>query len=88
MNRDPFPTLPKPIQGPPVGAPVEPVPDPTEARLLGLESAFYDMQSRLQRFEDHCAYLNNKNMMLVESLIRVHRVRPNSGPDRHMLTSH
>lgn len=75
MNRDPFPAPPKPPQGPPLGAPVEPVPDPIEARLMGLESAFYDMQSRLQRFEDHCAYLNQKNMTLMDSLFKVHRVR-------------
>ncbi|ORX99563.1 HSF-type DNA-binding-domain-containing protein [Clohesyomyces aquaticus] len=73
IHRDSFPTGPKIPSGPPAGAPVEPMPDPVESRLNVLEHSLYDMHTRMQRSEDSCAYLNQKNQMLMEGLMRCHQ---------------
>lgn len=75
IHRDSFST-PKVPSGPPAGAPVEPMPDPVESRLNVLEHSLYDMHARMQRSEDSCAYLNQKNMLLMEGMMRCHQVRP------------
>jgi hypothetical protein len=74
IHRDSF-SAPKLPSGPPAGAPAEPMPDPTEARLHALENSLYEMHARLQRSEDSFAYLNQKNMLLMEGTMRCHQVR-------------
>ncbi|KAF2191412.1 HSF-type DNA-binding domain-containing protein [Zopfia rhizophila CBS 207.26] len=73
IHRDSFSTGPKVPAGPPAGAPVEPMPDPVESRLNVLEHSLYDMHTRMQRSEDSCAYLNQKNLVLMEGLMRCHQ---------------
>ncbi|KAF2263774.1 hypothetical protein CC78DRAFT_266944 [Lojkania enalia] len=72
IHRDSFST-PKVPSGPPAGAPVEPMPDPVESRLNVLEHSLYDMHARMQRSEDSCAYLNQKNLVLMEGMMRCHQ---------------
>lgn len=73
IHRDSFST-PKVPAGPPAGAPVEPMPDPVESRLHNLENSLYEMHVRMQRSEDSCAYLNQKNLALMEGVMRCHQV--------------
>jgi hypothetical protein len=73
IHRDSFST-PKAPSGPPAGAPAEPMPDPIESRLHVLENSLYDMHARMQRSEDSCAYLNQKNLALMEGMLRCHQV--------------
>ncbi|KAF2198930.1 hypothetical protein GQ43DRAFT_137583 [Delitschia confertaspora ATCC 74209] len=75
IHRDSFSTGPKISTGPPAGAPIESamVPDPLESRLIALEHNLYDMHARMQRSEDSCAYLNQKNQVLMEGLRRCHQ---------------
>jgi hypothetical protein len=73
IHRDSFST-PKVPSGPPAGAPVEPMPDPVESRLNVLEHSLYDVHARMSRTEDSCAYLNQKNMLLMEGMLRCHQV--------------
>ncbi|KAF2871993.1 HSF-type DNA-binding-domain-containing protein [Massariosphaeria phaeospora] len=72
IHRDSF-SSPKVPSGPSAGAPVEPMADPVESRLSVLEHNLYDMHARMQRSEDSCAYLNQKNMMLTEGTMRCHQ---------------
>ncbi|KAK1911592.1 hypothetical protein P3342_012894 [Pyrenophora teres f. teres] len=72
IHRDSFST-PKLPTGPPAGQPVEPMPDPTEARLQNLEHSLYDMHAKMQRSEDTCAYLNQKTLVLAEGMMRCHQ---------------
>ncbi|KAF1842398.1 uncharacterized protein K460DRAFT_409815 [Cucurbitaria berberidis CBS 394.84] len=72
IHRDSF-SAPKLPTGPPVGQPVEPMPDPVESRLNGLEHSLYDMHARMQRSEDTCAYLNQKTLVLMEGMMRCHQ---------------
>ena len=74
INRDSFST-PKVPTGPPAAPPAEPMPDPIDSRLLALESHLYDMHARLRRTEDGYAYVNQKNMVLLEGMLRCHEVR-------------
>lgn len=74
IHRDSFSTGPKVPAGPPAGPPVEAMPDPVESRLNALEHSLYDMHTRMQRSEDGCAYLNQKNQVLMEGLMRCHQV--------------
>jgi hypothetical protein len=86
IHRDSFSTGPKVPAGPPAGPPVEPMPDPVETRLNALEHSLYDMHTRMQRSEDGCAYLNQKNQVLMEGLMRCHQVGPAvSRPDLQWL---
>ncbi|MBE7180829.1 MAG: hypothetical protein INR71_06400 [Terriglobus roseus] len=65
------------VQQPLPGAvPVEPVPDPVEARLAMLEHNMYDVHHRLTRAEDGNAFLNSKCQALTEGLLRCHQVSP------------
>jgi hypothetical protein len=73
IHRDSF-TAPKQPAGPPANAPVEPMPDPIEQRLHVLENSLYEMHARIQRADDSCAYLNQKNMVLMEGMMRCHQV--------------
>ncbi|KAF1959803.1 HSF-type DNA-binding domain-containing protein [Byssothecium circinans] len=72
IHRDSFSTPKVPI-GPPAAPTVEPMPDPVESRLNVLEHSLYDMQTRMQRSEDSCAYLNQKNMLLLDGMTRCHQ---------------
>lgn len=72
IHRDSFST-PKVPTGPPTGAPVEAMPDPVDSRLLSLENNLYEMHARMQRSEDSYAYLNQKNVMLMEGVLRCHQ---------------
>jgi hypothetical protein len=56
------------------GTPAEPMPDATEARLLTLESAYYEVQSRLARTEDSYALMSSRCQALTEGLVRCHQV--------------
>lgn len=49
------------------------MPDPVESRLAVLENSLYDMHARMQRSEDSCAYLNQKNLLLMEGMMRCHQ---------------
>ncbi|OMP81858.1 hypothetical protein BK809_0006167 [Diplodia seriata] len=72
IHRDSFSTGPK-AAAPSSGAPVEPMPDPVEARLQMLEHSLYDMHARLARTEDSYAYVNQRCNVLTESLMRCHQ---------------
>ena len=74
IHRDSFST-PKVPSGPPVGPPVESMPDPVESRLAALEHGLYDMHARMQRSEDSCAYLSQKNTILMDNMIKCQQVR-------------
>jgi hypothetical protein len=50
------------------------MPDPVESRLNVLEHSLYDVHARMSRTEDSCAYLNQKNMLLMEGMLRCHQV--------------
>jgi len=75
IHRDSF-SAPKVPTGPPAGAPVEPMTDPVESRLNVLEHSLYDVHARMSRSEDSCAYLNQRNMLLMEGMLRCHQVCP------------
>ncbi|KAF2016126.1 hypothetical protein BU24DRAFT_194291 [Aaosphaeria arxii CBS 175.79] len=72
IHRDSF-SAPKIPTGPPAGAPVESMPDPVESRLHVLENSLYDMHARVQRSEDSYAYLNQRNSLLMEGMMRCHQ---------------
>ncbi|KAL1636461.1 Flocculation suppression protein [Neofusicoccum ribis] len=72
IHRDSFSTGPK-SSAPSSGAPVEPMPDPVDARLQMLEHSLYDMHARLARTEDSYAYVNQRCHVLTESLMRCHQ---------------
>lgn len=74
IHRDSFST-PKVPSGPPAGPPVESMPDPVESRLASLEHGLYDMHARMQRSEDSCAYLSQKNAILMDNMIKCQQVR-------------
>lgn len=69
IHRDSFST-PKGPSGPPAGPPVDSMPDPAESRLAALEHGLYDMNARMQRSEDSCSYLSQKNTILMDNLIK------------------
>ncbi|KAK5319010.1 Flocculation suppression protein [Exophiala xenobiotica] len=54
------------------GTPAEIMPD-TDQRLAGLEQAFYDMLSRLQRTEENNALMSSRCQALTEGMVRVHQ---------------
>jgi hypothetical protein len=56
------------------GTPAEPMPDTTEARLLNLESAYYDLNARLARTDDSYALMSSRCQALTEGLVRCHQV--------------
>jgi HSF-type DNA-binding len=64
------------------GTPAEPMPDTTEARLLNLESAFYEMHTRLARTEDSYALMSSRCQALTEGLVRCHQVGQSATPNR------
>lgn len=74
IHRDSFSTGPKATTQQQPGTPVEPVPDPFEARLAMLEHGMYDVHVRLQRAEDNSVYYNQKCQALTEGLLRCHQV--------------
>lgn len=74
IHRDSFST-PKGPSGPPAGPPVDSMPDPAESRLAALEHGLYDMNARMQRSEDSCSYLSQKNTILMDNLIKCQQVR-------------
>lgn len=74
IHRDSFPAGPKVAAPPMPGTPVEPMPDPVEARLSMLEHNLYDMHNRVARSEDAHAYVTSKCQMLTDGLLRCHQV--------------
>ncbi|KAF2432825.1 hypothetical protein EJ08DRAFT_584967 [Tothia fuscella] len=72
IHRDSFSAGPKPSIPQP-GAPVEPMPDPVEARLNILEHNYFDMHARLARSEDTSTFFNTKCTFLTEGLLRCHQ---------------
>ena len=72
IHRDSF-TGHKPNASQP-GTPAEPVPDPTEARMLNLEYAFHDVNARLARTEDSFTLMSSRCQALTEGLVRCHQV--------------
>ncbi|KAJ9649776.1 Flocculation suppression protein [Coniosporium tulheliwenetii] len=73
IHRDSFPAGPKVAAPPLPGTPVEPMPDPVEARLSMLEHNLYDMHNRVARSEDAHAYVTSKCQMLTDGLLRCHQ---------------
>ncbi|KAF2107861.1 HSF-type DNA-binding-domain-containing protein [Lophiotrema nucula] len=73
IHRDSFSSAPKVPSGPPPGAPAEQMTEPVESRLSLLEHSLYDVHARMQRSEDSCAYLNQKNAVLMEGMMRCHQ---------------
>ncbi|EON65377.1 hypothetical protein W97_04615 [Coniosporium apollinis CBS 100218] len=73
IHRDSFPAGPKVAAPPMPGTPVEPMPDPVEARLSMLEHNLYDMHNRVARSEDAHAYVTSKCQMLTDGLLRCHQ---------------
>ena len=72
IHRDSFPSH-KAVASQP-GTPAEPVPDATDARLMNLEHALYDMHNRLSRSEEGNAALNVRCQGMAESLTRCYHV--------------
>ncbi|KAF2007147.1 hypothetical protein P154DRAFT_184690 [Amniculicola lignicola CBS 123094] len=72
IHRDSF-SAPKLPTGPPAVPAVEPMPDPVESRLSILEQHLYELHTRMQRSEDTCSYLNQKNSVLMEGMMRCHQ---------------
>jgi HSF-type DNA-binding len=72
IHRDSFSGQ-KPTSSQP-GTPAEPMPDTTEARLLNLEHAFYEVHSRLARTDDSYALMSSRCQALTEGLVRCHQV--------------
>lgn len=74
IHRDSFSNAPKmtiqPPPPPPPGAPMEPMPDPVEARLNMLEFNLQELHVRLSRTEDAFSNLSSKCQMLSEGLSR------------------
>jgi hypothetical protein len=73
IHKDSF-SAPKVPSAPPPGAPVEPMPDPVESRLNGLEHSLYEMHARVSRTEASYDYLNQRNSLLMEGMMRCHQV--------------
>ncbi|KAF2834909.1 hypothetical protein M501DRAFT_943021 [Patellaria atrata CBS 101060] len=72
IHRDSFSTGPK-VAVPTPGTPVEPMPDPVEARLSILEHNLYEVHNRLARSEDNCTFMATKCQLLSEGLMRCHQ---------------
>lgn len=72
VHRDSYPSVkPPPYSHPgPPPEPIQPPIDSTEARMAQLESAMYDMHSRIVRGDDMTQALYAKNQVLVEALTR------------------
>ncbi|KAK3075552.1 hypothetical protein LTS18_014019, partial [Coniosporium uncinatum] len=73
IHRDSFSGAGQKSATPQAGPPVEPMPDPVEARMAMLEHNFYDVHSRLARTEDNAAYLATKCSILTDGLMRCHQ---------------
>src|ERR1700761_6951566 len=70
ITRDSFSNAKPSVSQP--GTPAEILPD-TDQRLAGLEQAFYDVHSRLQRTEESYALLSSRCQALTEGLVRCHQ---------------
>ncbi|KAL4803920.1 HSF-type DNA-binding-domain-containing protein [Aspergillus unguis] len=68
IHRDSFPGHKTAVSQP--GTPAEPVPDASEARLIGFEHMLYDMHNRLSRAEEGNAALNARCQAMAESISR------------------
>ena len=73
IHRDSFSSPHKPSVSQP-GTPAEPVVDPTELRLQGLEHSIFDLHARLSRTEESNTALSAKCHVLNESLVKCHQV--------------
>jgi hypothetical protein len=85
IHRDSFST-PKVPSGPPAGPPTDAMPDPVESRLAALEHGLYDMHARMQRSEDNCAFLTQKNTILMDNVIKCQQVGLLTASDLLQLT--
>ena len=77
IHRDSFSSPHKPSVSQP-GTPAEPVVDPAELRLQGLEHSVFDLHARLSRTEEINTALSAKCHVLNESLVKCHQVRRSS----------
>ncbi|KAI9719771.1 MAG: hypothetical protein M1812_003259 [Candelaria pacifica] len=72
IHRDSFSSTHKPSPSVP-GTPAEPMPDPTDARLVNLEHNLYDLHARLARTEESYSMVSAKCQALTEGLLRCHQ---------------
>ncbi|CAD6574888.1 MAG: hypothetical protein ASARMPRED_006964 [Alectoria sarmentosa] len=72
IHRDSFSSPHKPSVSQP-GTPAEPVVDPAELRLQGLEHSIFDLHARLSRTEESNTALSAKCHVLNESLVKCHQ---------------
>lgn len=84
IHRDSFSSAPKMPTPQPAGTPMEPMPDPVEARLNILEWNLQDLYSRLARTEEAFVTAQNKCNVLSEGLTRCHQW--SSELSSHLLT--
>ena len=73
IHRDSFSSPHKPSVSQP-GTPAEPVVDPAELRLQGLEHSVFDLHARLSRTEESNTALSAKCHFLNDSLVKCHQV--------------
>ena len=73
IHRDSFSSPHKPSVSQP-GTPAEPVVDPAELRLQGLEHSIFDLHARLVRTEESNTALSAKCHFLNDSLVKCHQV--------------
>ena len=73
IHRDSFSSPHKPSVSQP-GTPAEPVADPAELRLQGLEHSVFDLHARLSRTEESNTALSTKCHFLNDSLVKCHQV--------------
>ncbi|KAI5360810.1 Putative Heat shock factor (HSF)-type, DNA-binding, Heat shock transcription factor family [Septoria linicola] len=73
IHRDSFSTAPKMPTPQPPGTPMEPMPDPVEARLNMLEWNFQDMHARLSRSEEAYSNLTSKHHTILDGLLKCHQ---------------
>lgn len=72
IHRDSFSSAPKLPTPQPPGTPMEPMPDPVEARLGMLEWNMHDAHARLARTEDAYAAMTTKYQTLLDGLAKCH----------------
>ena len=84
IHRDSFSSAPKMPTPQQPGTPMEPMPDPVEARLCVLEWNQQDLYARLARTEEAYAAMTSKCQLLLEGLTRCHQW--NNDLSTHLLT--
>jgi hypothetical protein len=84
IHRDSFSSAPKMPAPPQPGPPMEPMPDPLEARLSVMDWNMQDMYARMSRTEDAYASMAMKCQSLLEGLTKCHQW--NNDLSTHILT--